>query len=411
MKGPGPVFEERYRTAREEKIVAMLRLAGFAFEADDSRAEQQVRDALGEWIASGLPFSADAAGGRRFDPVEVIHFLKRRGLEGRDLFWESHYVETGRRLVAEFAAAPGDSVELTLRRTIAVTAPAGKPMRLRAPAPLASVDGPALVVEKAVAEGLDDLRLTVSEGRLEASGLSRGQGEAVMSASYRFPRGWQSVDAPNPRHLGRREGLIVVSEAIEGLARRLAGPSPRPENALRAFWTYMLSEYACGPIHYDQLDLHAPCDFVVRAGWYDCQLGSALFAALCRAVDIPARLIGGYVLYPRAPTNHFWAEAWIGGRGWTPFDLLSWDLSRGGRDADWSDRFFGCIDARMVVERLPLEFTGAIGAKIPAVWRVLQTPADSGVRIDLEGLDGVRVTRDEIGVRLWDGARSPCHRD
>jgi len=46
-----------------------------------------------------------------------------------------------------------------------------------------------------------------------------------------------------------------------------------------------------------------------------CQLVSALFASMCRARGIPARILGGFYLYRTFSTNHYWAEAWIDGQG------------------------------------------------------------------------------------------------
>jgi len=105
------------------------------------------------------------------------------------------------------------------------------------------------------------------------------------------------------------------------------------------------------PIHYDQLDPVCPADWALKQGWYDCQLGSALLVALCRARQIPARMVSGYVLQVTAPTYHTWLEAWIDGRGWVPFDLASWDLSVCDRDERWRHYYFGCLDHRMAVQR------------------------------------------------------------
>jgi hypothetical protein len=396
----GLAFGERYRTVPETTIVGMLRLLGFALEPDVAYAERTVQQALGRWITGGLEYTTDSSGQRCFDSVEVIHFLKRAGVAAQDPFWEQHYVSTARRVVTELGSMPGDVVEVELCRTISVNAPPGKAVRLRAPAPLPGVHGGSLSITNIAAEGLDDIRVAAACGRVEARGLSRGRGEAVIRVTYKFPRNSASVDPPGPLYVEPREGLIVVTAEIKRLAEYLAGSAPHREAALRNFWTYMISELKSGPIHHDQLDPGAPCDWIVRCRWCDCLLASALFVALCRAINIPARIVGGYFLYPKAPTSHYWAEAWLDALGWLPVDFVCWDLSLAGQDPTWSNRFFGRIDARMVVERLPLEFTGPIGAKIPAAWRLIQTPAVDGARIDLEGIDGLRVTSDEVKVRI-----------
>lgn len=396
--GPRPAVDDRRRTAAQERVVAMLRLGGFAFSSDQADAEREARAALDGWAADGLPFATDASGARRFDPVEVVCFLKRRGLDGQDPFFERRWAATGRRLVESLAQAQDAQIEFSLRRRFAIHTPAGERLRLRAPAPLESVHGPGAVA-RAEAAGLDEARVEAGDGRLEIRGVSRGLGVAELAATYLLSReAAPSADPPQPAHLAPREGLVCVDAQVAELARRLAGTPARPEAALKAFWSYMLDELCCGPVPYEQIDPRAPCDFVLRSGWYDCQLGAALFVALCRAVGVPARVVGGHVLYQKAPTNHFWAEAWLEGR-WAPFDFLCFDLSLGGRDMAWRERFFGRLDARLIAERRPLEFTGAPGVRIPPVWRVLQTPEPDGARMELEGVDGAPVLSDLVSVR------------
>jgi hypothetical protein len=133
-------------------------------------------------------------------------------------------------------------------------------------------------------------------------------------------------------------------------------------------------------------------------GWYDCQLGSALFVALCRSHGIPARIASGHLLYRRAPTNHYWAEVWLDDQGWLPFDFLSWDLSLGGSDLQWRDHFYGRVDDRMVTQLLPLKFTGALGLALPNAWHILQAAKDDGVTISLMPLTGGRIYSDFISV-------------
>jgi len=198
--------------------------------------------------------------------------------------------------------------------------------------------------------------------------------------------------------------LIHISDRVRALADLLAGPGGRPEAAVRAFWNFMLDELMCGPIHYDQVSSTTPCDWVLDSGWYDCQIGSALLIALCRARGIPARLVGGHVLYPAAPTNHYWAEVWFDHDGWLPMDLLCWDLSCGGADPDWRETFYGRIDPRMVTQCFPRQFTGALGVALPPVWHIIQSGATSrveaasGVEIRLNDIAGDPVFVDSVAV-------------
>ena len=246
--------------------------------------------------------------------------------------------------------------------------------------------------------------MSISDGRLELRGLADGQGVAEL--------GYRAVFDPSVQHGGEGsaadylkpgEGLIQVSDRVRNLADRLAGPGARPQAAVRAFWNFMLDELMCGAIHYDQVTPTAPCDWVLDSGWYDCQLGSALLVALCRARGMPARLVGGHVLYRAAPTNHYWAEVWLDDEGWRPFDLLSWDLSGGGVNGDWRDHFYGRIDPRMVTQCFPRQFTGALGVALPAAWHVLQLGTAHGVEIRLNDITGRPVFVDTVAmVRVRD---------
>jgi hypothetical protein len=235
--------------------------------------------------------------------------------------------------------------------------------------------------------------------------VASGEAEMALGARLSFaarpqaPCPGQGDGGPDQAlYLRRREGLIVVSDRISALARSLAGAGASSLEAVRAFWDYINSELICGVLRYDQVDAVAPCDWVLDSGWFDCHLGSALFAALCRAHGIPARVVGGYVLYRPAPGNHYWAEAWIENQGWTPFDFLGWDLSRGGRDREWRDVFFGRIDCRMTTERLPREFTGAVGVPIPEAWGLLQVAMAGGLEISFLDINGTPVYADTVRV-------------
>jgi transglutaminase-like putative cysteine protease len=59
----------------------------------------------------------------------------------------------------------------------------------------------------------------------------------------------------------------------------------------------------------------------------DCSEYADLFVALCRALDIPARVITGYAMRPDdvAPKHH-WVEVYLQEYGWVPFDPSRGDL-------------------------------------------------------------------------------------
>jgi transglutaminase-like putative cysteine protease len=403
MRGsvPGFRFSDDYRTVAEGRILDMLLLAGSAYELDKPEAIAATRQAMLRWIDMGLGVRRSPTGERLFDPVEVVNVLKRLGLEGRDTFWADRYVRTGRRLVADLSANAARAYTIDFRRTFSLlTAPVGKSLRLRAPLPLASIHGGDLDIAPFI-EGSIDARLAITDGRLEAR-LPAAGGPVTLGAKLSFSNtlppscAMRTLDLSS--YLKPREGLIVVTDRVNTLALALAGPDADAASAVRSFWNYMLNELWCGAVHYDQVRTDAPCDSALETGWYDCQLGSALFVALCRARQIPARLAAGHVLYRRAPTNHYWAEVWFDERGWTPFDFLTWDLSIGGRDLQWREHFYGRIDDRMVTQLLPFEFTGALGVALPHAWHIVQTAKDGGVEISLTAVDGQPVYSDLISI-------------
>lgn len=412
--GPlGIHVDDRYRNIPEARIIEMLMLAGWAYESGSPAAAETSKEALQSWIQIGLGFRRATNGERLFDPVEVNNFLKRAGLDGRDDFWAERYVRTGRRLVSDLAnAAPTDlpangerQFVVDFRRVFNLRSVVpGSRLRLRMPLPLEGNYLRDLQVSP-FAETDHDAQIDVHTGRLEVRMVASGEAEVALGARLSFAArpeepclSQDGVEPDKSLYLRRREGLIVVSERISALARSLAGADASSLEAVRAFWDHINSELICGTLHYDQVDAASPCDWVLDSGWFDCQLGSALFVSLCRAHGVPARLVGGNVLYRLAPTNHYWAEAWIENQGWTPFDFLSWDLSRGGRDQEWRDHFFGRLDHRMTTERRPREFTGALGVPIPPVWCILQAPKPEGLEISFLDGNGTPVYTDTVRV-------------
>lgn len=398
----GQRFGVRYRTVDEHDIIELLLLAGLLFEPDAAWARCVAKQALDGWVLQGLGTEVGSQGARRFDPVEVFAFFKRAGFERCDAFWSSHFIATARQLAGTLPRPSGQAYEITLRRTFYVpVTSSGKSLRLRAPLPLSSVHGQLQRLDTFI-EGATASQLRVSDGRLEARCVAEGQLSITLGATFAGSPAYgdiRPIESHSPQaYLNPVEDMIVISPRVRQLAEKLTESHGSHETAVRNFWNYMLDEFACGPVHYDQVDSALPCDWVLDSGYYDCRLGSALFIALCRSHGIPARLVSGHFLYARAPTNHSWAEVWFADRGWVPFDLLTWDLSRGGRDADWRDYFYGRAEHRLVMQRLPYEFTGAIGVMLPSTWHMLQRPCDRSVEISFEGLDRQPIYRDNISV-------------
>ena len=419
---PRPVFgDDRYRTIGESHILDLLLFDGWRFAIAAGRrpaAMRAARDALERCIAMGLPYLTTPAGARLFDPAEATSFLKWAGLNRSDKAWDQ-VVATARRQLWERQPPPADfnrppalrelgarRYALTIRRTfnLAGRLP-GEPVRLRLPAPLEDECLHDLSVEPILPAGIA-VDATQAPGRLDMK-LSVPEAGSVcigMRAGFTV-RPWRASETPSldsgeaELYTRRNEGLIRVSERVEALAAALCGTETDPLRIVRRFWTYLLDDLAFGAIHYNELDPERPLDWTLEHGWYDCQAGSALLAALCRARGLPARLVTGYLLYEAAPGFHTWLEVWIEDRGWLPFDLSSWNLAAGGADPAWRDHFFGRLDHRVVTERPPRIFGGTGAVRLPDTWQMLNVLTKSGAAATFETLESCDlIYREDVAV-------------
>ena len=97
--------DARYRVVDEARIIDLIALAGWAREIRRGERDAATRgavEALDRWIAAGLPFTQSPEGKRRFDPAEVINFMKFVGARDGDPFWEQRFVATGRGMILDF---------------------------------------------------------------------------------------------------------------------------------------------------------------------------------------------------------------------------------------------------------------------------------------------------------------------
>jgi Transglutaminase-like superfamily len=378
---PGIGTGAPYRTVGEPQIVDMLLVAAFVYElraGQRSSAIAAVKSALQAWVGLGLGFRLSDTGERAFDPVEVVNFMKWAGFKGLDRFWADHFVNTGRAFFREWNAAPAAELSPTasleparftvdLRRSFDLSRfDRGQKLRLRLPLPL-SCCADDIEVFPAIRDELS-ARVTSSDGRIDFQLAAPKQPMVEVAAQISFTTDGRSRDTSDATlspdqaelYLRRSEGLIRVTPRVEALSHTLGGTGRRPLATVTTLWNYLIEELMCGMVHYDQVDAEAPGDWVLDTGWYDCQLGSSLLVAMCRAQGIPARVMSGHMLYRLAPGFHYWAEVWIDGQGWTPFDFLTWDLSRGGRDAAWRAAFAGRIDYRMVTQSDERSFSAGL---------------------------------------------------
>jgi hypothetical protein len=397
----GWATHDRYRTATETQIRDFILLSGWAFEfqAGERGLEEKAAEALDRFVALGLPYRQSQKG-RRFDPVETLNFIKWMGLAGKDFFWVDRFVETGRRLVRSQSSA-GYRYSIALRRTVNIEPLNGqRAVRLRLPIPLA---GPSLSDLTIADVSAGPLTTRMDADRIEARGPVPAGRETTLEARFSFSVSSEAVDWDRgglERCLAPNEGLIRVTPRISALADACAFGVATPAETVRRFWDFILDNLCLGAVHYEAV-ASAPSagEWALNSGWFDCQVGSALLASLCRARGVPARLLSGYLLYPAAPTFHFWVEVWLEPNGWTPFDLMGWDLSAGGRDAAWRNHFAGRVDARMTTTCMPLRFTGSPGVPYPLLWRVVSSAIPGGAKMSVESVDSsALVLRDEVQI-------------
>ncbi|HVO88731.1 MAG TPA: transglutaminase-like domain-containing protein [Casimicrobiaceae bacterium] len=424
MKPPLLRHDSARRSFDQARILDHLALCGFARAVrcdDGATARDQCAIALERWVALGLPFAVAADGGRLFDPAEVVNFLKWAGACRDDPFWESRFVANGRALVRSFhgraeprsdAPAPARLAprrfDVTVQREFDLAfAGARNPVVLRMPAPLQDDALADLTIDCRACSDLD-VKLTSGRGRVDACINGPRPSRVVLELNSSFiarpttdATRIEALSAPD-RALYTRpfEGLVRVTPRIRALASELTRDARDDQQALRAFWNFLIDGSALGVLDYEQLHGVEALEHVVDSGWFDCQTGSALLVALCRAHAIPARVVSGFLLYPDSPSYHWWAEAWLDDRAWMPLDAVCWDLSVAGRDAAWRDLFFGRLDYRMKCEQLPRVFNRSPGIVMPQAFRILARADGPATEIGLYACESATpVYLDRIEVR------------
>ncbi|MCB2074064.1 MAG: transglutaminase domain-containing protein [Novosphingobium sp.] len=378
------------RTCTEGDIVTNLscwyypsvRLTG-----SDDEARAMITEALAKWREIGVPFAEDGDGSRFYDPDEVINFGLAATLLGADDFWAEHIAPLQPQMLHWFAGKPFSwedvpdfgnmhrrNCRIELRRTYDLPPEAvGKRLRLKLPLPLA--------VPHFQVEGMD-LHSSV-EGRIRASGnradlaiTAEKAGPVELAFSVRASAlpdlGTSDELSPEERALytAGKEGLIAVSPAIDALSQRLAAGDGDPATLVHRYYQYLIDAFVHGRVAYRAIDSQWPTDWPLREGYYDCQIGSALLIALCRARGIPARLVNGYQIFHGYLANHFWAEIWFDG-AWRPFDLASWDAVRIYGSERWRSCFAGQTEYRLTLQRFPREILGAGSIGLPQEWHQL----------------------------------------
>jgi transglutaminase-like putative cysteine protease len=425
----GILQDDRYRVVDEARILDALILQGWAREWQHGKHDYARREAkvvLDRWCALGLACVADASGERRFDPAEVHNFFKWSGRALGDRFYDDRQVTTGRRNVLAFhgasdvaAAAPSPAAlppvrfEVTLHRDFDLRRlDADRRILLRLPLPLES-DALSDLRFDPIAPDDVDVRFSAGAGRLDAR-FEAPRGREAMTLGMRLSFVATPSQASGAAALGdderelytrQDEGLVSVTARVRELAHAVAGREADDFQRLARLRDHIFGHHRSGMIHYDELG-ETPVHWMLDAGWFDCQLASALLVSLCRSLGMPSRLVSGYLLYPAAPSYHYWSETWLPDRGWMPVDFITYDLSRGGVDAAWRDHFFGQLDYRMTTQRLPRWFNFTPSVRFPARWHVLTEPLGDGAAFGVfESPGGGLVYADRLSIHYADASR------
>jgi len=384
----------RYRNVPEAKIVRFL-CSPFALAqgrvAEETRAMEALLDHL---VVIGLPFRRAAGGERLFDLGEMVNFIKFAHYALGEPVWRERSVATMRRLtLREDAAAepaeppdytglptPAYAVTITRRFSPHALRP-GAVLRLNMPKPLNAAHGSHRLVwlrtDGAVQEPYDEGSRYCLKVRLDAPS------ETVVALRHEFTPG-QTLTAPDGgetdlrRYLHPTEGLAVVTPQIATLAKRLDLDAADAPRSLKTIWDYVFHELSFGFIQYDRLDPEDPLAWGLEHRRVDCRTGSALIVALCRAANIPARMVSGYTLHPALATSHTWLEAWTEGEGWRPYDTYAIDLAGGDEASPWRQHYFGQIDPRFMAEIPPRHFCGLGSPRLPPRWQLSMGLTDEG---------------------------------
>jgi transglutaminase-like putative cysteine protease len=92
-------------------------------------------------------------------------------------------------------------------------------------------------------------------------------------------------------------------------------------NRVRSIYNYVIDNMEYGG--YGKKDLGALKAIQRKSG--DCSEYSDLFVALCRANNIPARVVTGCTTEFKTTPKHAWCEVYLQQYGWVPFDPLRGD--------------------------------------------------------------------------------------
>jgi len=359
-------------------------------------ARLQVRQHIETWLSAGMPHERSADHQALTNPVEVLNWMTAQGLARTDGFWLQHHVQAARDLCYRLHDCRDGQIpqphspnlpsarefKVQIERTYAMAQPVGERTRLRLPVPLNALGQTVTQIDIEDIPGWPrELTDSRAEWRVPKGwhGLVRLSLKATLTCAPNAPLTPSIQD--NERHLWTQmnEGWVESVPEVVELSKQLRANSSDDLSFVESIYRWTLAHLKFGAIDYADLPAQGALQQVLRTGWTDCQLWSALFCALCRSGGVPARMVSGYQLHRERPFHHFWAQAWIEGVGWKNWDSATWRLAAAGQDPQWFELFNGHMEYRLVLQILPRTFTGAGSIRFPTHWHMLYHPTDEGV--------------------------------
>lgn len=134
--------------------------------------------------------------------------------------------------------------------------------------------------------------------------------------------GEYDIESPLYKKYTKNNKNTAITPEIKAKAEEITAGEKNPYLAAKKIYYYVVEniKYSFMP-HLALCVLEKPESiFVHEHGYGDCGAQSMYFAALCRAIGIPAKSSGGYQLVPGFAGPHFWAEFYLPNYGWVPVD-------------------------------------------------------------------------------------------
>lgn len=213
-----------------------------------------------------------------------------------------------------------------------------------------------------------------------------------LSAKYRFVQHEQrfvidpakvlayNTSSPEYQEYTGSSRNVNVTPEIKAKALSIIGNETNPYlQAQKIYWDVISTHpYSHAPHFYIEATGLSESQYVLTTGIGDCGTQSMYFAALCRAVGIPARATGGYQMIMGTPGTHIWAEYYLEGYGWIPVDVTAAEGGDASYNAtpeelkEYKTYFFGSLDPyRFVIQKsLDLPLVPGAGNELtsPAGW-------------------------------------------